>query len=126
MIATLNKHNVIHVSKDILKKIEVLGEEHCYSTQADLYYEDHVPVVAYLIIEGKGHLFKKRRKDIPLGPGDLIGLVELINHEPSEYGAHVNENAKVIFLDRSTINEIIEDSADEDLKNVFERILVHA
>ena len=126
MAATLNKNNIIKVSQEVLKRIEALGEEHCYSAEAELYYEGHIPVVAYLFIEGKGRLFKKRRKDQPLGPGDRIGLIELATHTPSEYGAKVNENTKVIFLDRSTINEIIEDAADDDLKTIFEKLLIHA
>ena len=98
MAATLNKNNVIRVSSEVLKRIEALGEEHCYSAEAELYYEGHVPVVAYLFIDGRGKLFKKRRKNVPLGPGDLIGLIELVNHEPSEYGAKVDENTKDFAL----------------------------
>lgn len=126
MAATLQKNNIIRVSPEVLKRIEALGEEHCYTTEAELYYENHVPVVAYLFVQGKGKLFRKRRKDVILGPGDLVGLIELVNHAPSEYGAKVDENTKVIFLDRSTINEIIEDAVDDDLKNIFEQILVLA
>ena len=126
MAAILKKNNVIHVSQEVLKRIEELGEAHCYTTEVDLYYEDHIPVVAYLLVQGRGKLFKKRRKDVQLSPGDLVGLIELATHTPSEYGARVDENTKVIFLDRSTINEIIEDATDEDLKKIFESILVHA
>jgi CRP-like cAMP-binding protein len=126
MAATIDKNNIVHVSTELLKKLSSLAQEHYYTSEAELYYENHTPVVAYLILEGRGKLFKKRRKDIPLKTGDLIGLIELFYHSPSAYGAHVQSGTKVLFLDRSTINEIIEEDIDEDLKRIFQDLLVHA
>lgn len=126
MAATIDKHNIIHVSKEVLLKLMKIAEEHSYTVDSDLYYEDQTPVVAYLIIEGRGRLFRKRRKDIPLKPGDLIGFIELVDHAPSPYGAQVESGTTLLFLDRSTINEIIDEDIDEDLKRIFQDLLVHA
>lgn len=126
MTAQVNKHNVIHVSPEVVSKIEAIAEEHSYSVSSELYYEDHTPVVGYLIKEGRGKLFKKRRKDVPLRSGDLIGLIELMKHDPSQYGALVEANTTLIFLDRSTVLEIIEEEIDSDLKKIFEELLVNA
>ncbi|MCR9205424.1 MAG: cyclic nucleotide-binding domain-containing protein, partial [Halobacteriovoraceae bacterium] len=108
------------------KRIEAIATKHSYSVSAELFYEDHIPLVGYLFIKGKGRLFKKRRKDIPLNPGDLIGLIELMDHTPSNYGAAVEENTTVVFLDKSTILEVIEEEIDEDLKSIFESFLVNS
>ena len=126
MTAQVSKHNVIHVSPEVVSKIEKIAERHSYCTSAELYYEDHVPFVGYLIVEGKGKLFKKRRKDIPLKQGDLVGLIELMTSHPSQYGAMVESNTTLVFLDRSTILEIIEENIDNDLKNIFENLLVES
>lgn len=126
MTAKLNKYNVIQVSPEVVKKIEAIAAKHSYNVSAELYYEDHIPLVGYLFLEGKGKLFKKRRKDIPLKPGDLIGLIELMEHTPSSYGASVEENTTVVFLDKSTILEVIEEEIDEDLKTIFESFLVNS
>jgi len=124
MTAQVNKHNVIHVSPEVVSKIEKIAEKHSYCTAAELYYEDHIPFVGYLIVEGKGKLFKKRRKDVPLKKGDLIGLIEVMGHHPSQYGAMVEANSTLIFLDRSTILEVIEEELDSDLKSIFESLLI--
>lgn len=126
MAATIDKNNIIHVSPEVIKKLKSIAPSHSYTVESELFYENHTPVVAYLIIEGKGKLFKKRRKDIPLKSGDLIGLIELVNHSPSPYGAQVKSDTTLLFLDRSTLNEIIEEDIDEDLKKIFQDLLVHA
>lgn len=126
MTARLTKHNVIQVSPEVARKIEAIAEKNSYNVSAELYYEDHIPLVGYLLLEGKGKLFKKRRKDISLKAGDLIGLIELMEHTPSKYGASIDENTTVAFLDKSTILEIIEEEIDEDLKRIFEDFLVNS
>lgn len=126
MAATIDKNNIVHVSLEVLEKLKSIAQSHSYSVDSDLYYENHIPIVAYLILEGMGKLFKRLRKDIPLKPGDLIGLIELANHTASPYGAQVNSGTIVLFLDRSTINEIIDEEIDEDLKRIFQDLLVHA
>lgn len=123
MSATLNKYNVIHVSNEVLERISKKGEGHSYTVDMDLFYEDHIPVVAYLILKGSGKLVKKRRKDIPLGPGDLIGFLELMGHTPSIYGAQISHDSEVVFLDRSTVLEILEEESDQDLRSILRALL---
>lgn len=126
MSVTIEKNNIIRIGLNLIEKIESIAQNHFYTTDSELYYEDHTPFVAYLIKSGQGKLFKKRRKDIPLGPGDLIGLKELVCHEPSIYGASIGAESTLIFIDRSTIFEIIEEEVDKDLKTLFESFLIEA
>lgn len=126
MTARIRKNNVIQISQVLIDKIIALAETRKYTTDVDLYYEGHIPIVAYLIVEGSGFLFKKRRKNISLKRGDLIGLIEVLSHEPSVYGAHIHNQSEVVFLDRSTIQEVMDQDVDQELKEVFESLLSHA
>ncbi len=126
MSIKIEKNNIINLSEDIIRRVEAIAQSHFYTTPSELYYEDHTPLVAYLIKSGRGKLFKKRRKEIPLGPGNLVGLIELMNSEPSTYGAQIEAHSTLLFLDRSTILEIIDHKIDNDLTSLFNNLLIHA
>ncbi len=124
MTAKVTKQNVIEVSNEILEKIKRISENHIYTADSDLYYEGQTPVVAYLLIKGEVTLIKKRRKSIPIRPGSLFGLRELILLEKSTYGARIKSGSEVCFLDRSSIKEIVDLEIDEDLKFIFENLFL--
>lgn len=120
-MATKKKTNsIIHVSDKTIEKLKEIAEQQTFTTRADLFYENQVPHVGYLIAEGKGKLQKKRRKDIPLKKGDLFGLTELLNHTASTYGAQVEEGSTIIYLDRSTIYEIFEGNLERELCHILQ------
>ena len=124
MTAKLVKQNIIEVGPRLIDRIQKLCEHHTYSVESELYYEGQTPVVAYLLLSGDASLFKKRRKSIPLKPGCLFGLKELILHQQSVYGAKIGAGSEVCFLDRSTVKEIIDLEIDQDLKQTFELLLL--
>lgn len=124
MTAKISKQNIIEVSGEILNRIKAISENHIYSVDSDLYYEGQTPVVAYLLIKGEVNLVKKRRKSIPVKPGSIFGLRELILHEKSVYGAQIKANSEVFFIDRSLIKEIIDLGIDNDLKHIFDDLLL--
>lgn len=124
MTAKILKQNIIEISDEIIERIKSIAENHIYTVSSDLYYEDQTPVVAYLLLKGEVSLVKRRRKSILVKPGSLFGLKELILHEPSLYGAHIKAGSEVCFIDRSLIKEIIEFEIDEDLKDIFEHLLL--
>ena len=124
MTAKVTKQNIIEVSEEILEKIKSISESHTYTADSDLYYEGQIPVVAYLLLKGEVTLIKKRRKSIPIRHGSLFGLKELMRLEKSVYGAQIKAGSEVCFLNRSSINEIINLEIDEDLKAIFEDLLL--
>ncbi len=124
MTAKISKQNIIEVSGEILERIKSISENHTYSVDSDLYYEGQTPIVAYLLFKGEVSLVKKRRKNIPVKPGSIFGLRELILHEKSVYGAQIRAGSEVFFIDRSLIKEIIDLEIDEDLKSIFEGLLL--
>jgi CRP-like cAMP-binding protein len=124
MTAKITKQNVIEVSKEIKDRILKISESHIYSVDSDLYYEGQIPIVAYLLVKGEVSLNKKRRKDVPIRPGSLFGLKELMLNDKSTYGAQIKAKSEVCFLDKSLIKEIIDFENDEDLKTIFENLLL--
>ncbi len=124
MTAKITKQNVIEISKALLQRIQQISEHHLYSVDSDLYYEGQTPIVAYLLLKGEVNLVKKRRKSILIRPGCLFGLRELMLHEKSTYGAQITKDSEVCFLDRSLIKEIIELEKDEDLRSIFEGLIL--
>ena len=124
MTAKITKQNVIEISKELLQRIQQISEHHLYSVDSDLYYEGQTPIVAYLLLKGEVNLVKKRRKSILIRPGSLFGLRELILHEQSIYGARIKENSEVCFLDKSLLKEIFDFETDDDLRSIFESLIL--
>ena len=124
MTAKITKQNVIEISKALLQRIQQISEHHLYNVDSDLYYEGQTPIVAYLLLKGEVNLVKKRRKSILISPGSLFGLRELLLHEQSIYGAQIKENSEVCFLDRSLLKEIIDFETDDDLRSIFENLIL--
>jgi len=113
----------IEVSQQVLDKIKMHSCRHQYTTKANLYYEDQVPIVAYLLEEGTITLVKKRRKNVVIEPKRIIGLYELIENTPSLYGAEINSGSYVYFIYRSTVLELLEDQTDSALKDFLQDIV---
>lgn len=77
-----------------------------YSTDTPLFYEGHVPIVAFIILSGQVHFSKRKKIVQTLCAGSLIGMNLLLNHSPSIYTAVAEAKSKVLFLDRSTLMEL--------------------
>jgi CRP-like cAMP-binding protein len=106
----MSKHHKFEISSQIdLNFIEKYGDdlEGCtYGLDTPLFYEGHVPVVAYIVLSGKVHVTKKKKVVKTLCAGSLIGIKLLLNHTPSIYTAVAEAKSKVLFLDRSTLLEV--------------------
>lgn len=116
----------IEVSQNLLDKIKKYSCRHVYTTKANLYYEDQIPIVAYLLEEGTITLVKKRRKNVVIGPKRIIGLYELIGDIPSTYGAKVESGSHVYFIYRSTILELLKDENEGPLKDFLQDIACYS
>lgn len=114
---------VVAINSAAIKKILDIAKVHEFDVQSDLYYEGHTPVVAYLIVEGKVQLTKNKKIKGTVEAGNLIGLVELLNHTPSPLGARILPNSKVCFIDKSTLLEILDGHLDDNLEELFKDIV---
>lgn len=120
------KKNVLNLSSEAMANIENVVPSWTYSAPSRLYYEEQTPWVAYFIQSGLGKLQNGMTLDLPVVPGQLIGLRELMSLEPSPYGAEVEAGSKLLFLDRSTVFEIMNEDFGMELKTLFEGFLKEA
>ncbi len=123
MLEKVKNEEIICVGSGVMEKVLTIAPVYCYDVHSFLYYENQTPLVAYFIKSGKGKLFRRGDVDIPFGPGNIIGLKELMKNEPSYFGAELEAGSSLIYLDRSTIYEIIGEGLDKELKAFFEERL---
>jgi CRP-like cAMP-binding protein len=118
------KDDYLKISDELIDKIKLISNPHCYSTQSDLFYEGQTPIVAYLLVEGYIHLSKNKKLKEVLVAGTLLGLKELMNNEAVDVDAQILPNTKVHFLDRSTILEILNKKEENSkLQDFFSEVV---
>ncbi len=102
---------------NLIRKLPLV--ENSFQNGATLFYEGQVPIVAYLIVEGAIELFKNRRIKTVLKAGALIGLKELMQNSPVPLEAKVGPNTQLIYIDKSTVHEIVSAGYGSDLSLIF-------
>ncbi|MFA6236356.1 MAG: cyclic nucleotide-binding domain-containing protein [Bacteriovorax sp.] len=103
----MKKLNFIALENKIIAEITKFSPLMKFPADAPLFYEGQIPIVAYLLIDGCIHLFKKKKQKKSLKAGSLIGYSEMMNNSPSELTAQIQADSTVCFLDKSTIIEIL-------------------
>ncbi|MCK6596252.1 MAG: cyclic nucleotide-binding domain-containing protein [Bacteriovoracaceae bacterium] len=98
-------------------------KENSFQSASTLFYEGQTPIVAYLVIDGVVNLVKNRRIKTTLKSGSLIGLKELMLNKPVPLEAKVEANSSLVFLDKSTIQEIINATHGSDLSMLFRELV---
>lgn len=98
-------------------------KENSFQSASTLFYEGQTPIVAYLVIDGVVNLVKNRRIKTTLKSGSLIGLKELMLNKPVPLEAKVEPNSSLVFLDKSTIQEIINATHGSDLSMLFRELV---
>ena len=78
--------------------------------------------MAYLVLEGQINLTKNRKVKHVVRAGEILGLAELLAHDSIPFSAEVMPKTKVLFIDRSTVKEILSER-DDQLKRSFASIL---
>ncbi len=97
-----------HLEPALIEKYADILEGCTYGANTPLFYEGHVPIVAFIILSGQVHFSKRKKVVQTLCAGSLIGMNLLLNHAPSIYTAIAEAESKVLFLDRSTLLEMTE------------------
>ncbi len=110
---------------DVIERILSLSMPYTYNHHSQLFYEGQTPIVAYLVLEGELHLTKNKRIRSKVYPGQILGLHELVDHTPHPFAAEALPKTRVVFLDISTVKEILSGHLP-DLKDAFENILQSA
>jgi CRP-like cAMP-binding protein len=107
MAPRIVKPKIFQIQNKFIDKLKEISSIRTYPHQADLYYEGQTPIVAYLLLQGRAHFTKNSKVKGTIESGHIIGLRELWFHQPSKLGARAMPNSEICFLDKSTIQEII-------------------
>lgn len=118
-----NQYPITSLDPELIEKIKSVAPIHRYTVSTDLFYEGQTPVVAFLLLNGHVQLVKNKKVRKVLNTGDLIGLRELIHHTPFPLSVQVLPNTDMVFLDKSTILEILDVIHDLELSDVFKEII---
>ncbi len=102
-----------------IAKLQKLCESHTFSVPTPLFYQNQIPIVAYLVIDGIVNLTKNKKLKSAIKPGGIIGVGELINNTKSSVTAEAQSNSTVCYLDRSTVQDIL-NNTDSELAILFQ------
>ena len=89
-----------------------LFEKRVFNFETNLFYEEHVPNVAYLLLDGVITLGKKKRVLKHIEGKFLIGLKNLYQKTPVKFFASIKPNSAVLIIDRSTLFKIVNKKAE--------------
>lgn len=120
----MDLNNLIRLDRNHINQIRLLAlKENSFNDASTLFYEGQTPIVAYVVVEGSVNLIKNRKVKTSLKSGALIGLKELMQNHPVALEAKTEPNATLLFLDRSTIQEIISAIHGQDLSMLFRELV---
>jgi signal-transduction protein with cAMP-binding, CBS, and nucleotidyltransferase domain len=99
-----------HIQIDQLKKY---SKEFTFNTQTEIIYAGHVPKVIYILLEGNISFYNKKNKLVKeCPPNCIIGSEEFLHNTPYKRTALIGPGSKVLILDRSTVNTLINENFD--------------
>jgi signal-transduction protein with cAMP-binding, CBS, and nucleotidyltransferase domain len=82
-------------------------EKKVFYSEANLFYEEHVPHVAYLLLGGRITLGKKNKVVKFVEGTNLIGIKNLYQRIPVKFFASITPNSTVLIIDRTTLFKVI-------------------
>lgn len=115
-------NTLVKIDKRSIEKLKKVCPVKTIPESTQLLYQGHVPIVAYLVIDGAINLIKNKKKKSTILPGEVIGVKELLTDTPSSVTAETSAEAIVCYLDRSTLLDIIEND-ESKLSKYFLEIL---
>jgi signal-transduction protein with cAMP-binding, CBS, and nucleotidyltransferase domain len=99
IISPVHHEHILTLSECFEKKV--------FHSQANLFYEEHVPHVAYLLLDGKITLGKKNKVLKFVEGSNLIGIKNLYQRIPVKFFASIMPNSTVLIIDRTTLFKVI-------------------
>jgi CRP-like cAMP-binding protein len=111
----------IEISPEQVEEIQNHFSSKKFKSQSYLFYEGQIPISGYLIVDGTVQISTKNKFKKILTNGSIIGVRELLKKEPIMMSAEVFPNTELCFLDKSTMQEIL-DNEDQELSKVLKDI----
>lgn len=97
-------------------EIKVLKERYNvlkFNSPCELVYESQVPNTGIVLVDGQLGLLKKKKVQVNLEPGSVVGIRNIVQNDPSSVGCKVLENAELIMLNKSEILNALEEKDPE-------------
>lgn len=95
------------VQNEYLLALSDLFEKKVFYFETNLFYEEHVPNVAYLLLDGVVTLGKKNKVLKSIEGSGLIGVKNLYQKIPAKFFASIKPNSTVLIIDRSTLFKVV-------------------
>lgn len=95
------------LDKKSIDKLKSVCRVQQFTNPTPLFYQGHVPMVAYLVLEGSVNLIRNKKIKSSVKAGGVIGIQELLDHTTSTVTAETSTNTTVVYLDKSTVQEFM-------------------
>lgn len=103
----------IKISNELIEKLKTITDVKTFPINSPLYYEGQIPIVAYIVLDGKIEILKQKKLKKIVSQGYMVGLKELMSNTSSKYSAHASPESLICFLDKSTIFELMKNTDNE-------------
>jgi hypothetical protein len=114
----MNYHSKLLHSHEIellKKQFDVITFAHDYQ----MVFENQIPLVAIVLINGSIHL-KMRKKIVKiLDPGILMGAFHLLHNHPVVFGCEISAQSEVVLIHKSELLEISGLDASDPRKRIL-------
>lgn len=107
------KNNIKKLSKQEIKSLKKQFQTLKFNNDFNLVYESQVPNTGIVLLNGELALFKKKKLQSTVKPGNMLGVYELLNNEPVEHGCMVIGNSELIMIQKSDILAALDDKESE-------------
>jgi CRP-like cAMP-binding protein len=74
-----------------------------FSQDATLFYEGHIPIVAYLLIERSIEIVKNKKVIQEVTGTNIVGLEHLMYNKTSDFTIIAKQGSSVVYLDKSSL-----------------------
>lgn len=114
-------NTLVKIDKRSIEKLKKICPVKTIPESTQLLYQGHIPIVAYLVVDGTIDLLRNKKLKSTILPGEVIGIKELLTDTPSTVTAETSGEATVCYLDRSTLLSIIENE-ETKLSKYFQEL----
>lgn len=103
------KQNVKPIFPEDITKLKNEFEVLTFPSDMELVYEMHVPLAGIILLGGSLEIFHGDEVVESISPPHMVGVANLVNEIPVEYGCRVKANSQVILIGKSKILDILKD-----------------
>jgi CRP-like cAMP-binding protein len=107
------KNNIKKLSSQELNTLRKKFRPMKFLSDFFLVYESHIPNTGIVLLNGELALTKKKKTKEVIGPGNMLGVYELLNNHPADLGCQVKSNSELIMIQKSDLMDALADKSSE-------------